>query len=66
MKPAERPRKIFLFDIGCREVQWMKSMEMMVGPGNSVQSSIYKQTNKKIGFNELKNSSWVVGSNNSE
>ena len=43
----------------------MKSMERMVGPGNSVQSSIYKQT-KKIGFNELKNSSWVVGSNFSE
>ena len=39
----------------------MKSMERMVGSGKSVQSSIYKQTNKKIGFNEPKNSSWVVG-----
>ena len=38
----------------------MKSMERMVGSGKIVQSSIYKQT-KKIGFNEPKNSSWVVG-----
>ena len=59
---SQRPSKIFLFDMGCQEVQWMKYMERMARPGKSVQSSIYKQT-KKFGFNEREKFSGAVGSN---